>query len=196
MLAGRLSRSERDAFALMHQSVLPGSLIAALGPTYARRFYDFIDRSDSEFIFIHREAGEIVAGCVLSTEPATLSKRLVRRTPVLPFALLSVARIPWLRIAGSALSSRQAPDAAPCPEVLLIFTKPSVQGRGVGGQLLREAERLVSERGFDRMQVKTLANPDNKALMFYERCGFERTGTVLSLGKRLALFSKSVSLGS
>lgn len=190
----RLDSRELDVFARMHREVLPGSLVARLGADYTRKFYDYVNDSETEGLLTRRRDGRIVAGCVLSLDPSSLTRRLLLATPVASSALRAFGRLPWLQLVRGALSRGR--DSAPShPEIILIFTTPEARGQGLGAELVGDAESLVRGRGHDNIMVKTLADPGNRALAFYRRCGFDSAGEVLKFGKRLAVFTKSVGLG-
>jgi N-acetylglutamate synthase-like GNAT family acetyltransferase len=68
-----------------------------------------------------------------------------------------------------------APVAGAC-ELDGLFVEPGLWGRGVGRELVADAERLAREQGATRIDV--VANP--QALAFYERVGFRATGRAVT----------------
>lgn len=56
---------------------------------------------------------------------------------------------------------------------------PSCQGKGIGRALLQSAEKIAKSMGFFKLFVETYSHPDfQKALVFYEACGFKKAGTI------------------
>ena len=49
---------------------------------------------------------------------------------------------------------------------------------------------LLAARGVHTYYVKTLDDPGNRAIAFYEREGFERIGTRIEAGRRFVEFHK------
>lgn len=63
-------------------------------------------------------------------------------------------------------------------EVKRMYTLPSHQGRGVGGRIVAEVERLARAEGFTRLVLET-GDRHPAAWRVYERAGFVRCGPVL-----------------
>lgn len=63
-------------------------------------------------------------------------------------------------------------------EVKRMYTRPEFQGRGVGGRILAEIERLARSEGFSRLVLET-GDRHYAAWRIYERGGFSRCGVVL-----------------
>jgi putative acetyltransferase len=63
-------------------------------------------------------------------------------------------------------------------EVKRMYTRPSHQGRGIGGRILAEIEALVHKEGSKRLVLQT-GDRHPAAWRVYERAGFVRCGRVL-----------------
>lgn len=63
-------------------------------------------------------------------------------------------------------------------EVKRMYTRPSYQGRGIGGRILGEIEALACREGLARLVLET-GNRHEAAWRVYERGGFTRCGAVL-----------------
>jgi putative acetyltransferase len=63
-------------------------------------------------------------------------------------------------------------------EVKRMYTRPSHQGRGIGGRVLAEIEALARREGFARLVLET-GHRHPAAWRVYERAGFSRCGAVL-----------------
>ena len=55
-------------------------------------------------------------------------------------------------------------------ELLEIHVAPPHQGKGIGGQMMREMEQLAKEEGFD--EVRLWVFKENPAVSFYKRLGY------------------------
>lgn len=63
-------------------------------------------------------------------------------------------------------------------EVKRMYTRPSHQGRGIGGRILAEIEDLARREGLTRLVLET-GDRHPAAWRVYERSGFTRCGVVL-----------------
>jgi putative acetyltransferase len=63
-------------------------------------------------------------------------------------------------------------------EVKRMYTRPSYQGRGLGGRILAEIERLARSEGLEQLVLET-GDRHPAAWRVYERAGFVRCGAVL-----------------
>lgn len=63
-------------------------------------------------------------------------------------------------------------------EVKRMYTRPACQGRGLGGLILGEIERLARSEGLARLVLET-GDRHPAAWRVYERAGFTRCGAVL-----------------
>jgi ribosomal protein S18 acetylase RimI-like enzyme len=86
-------------------------------------------------------------------------------------ARLSVAEIAG-RLVGSSLVVAVAPGQC---EIRLVSVDPSVQGEGVGGQLLRHAEVLAVEAFAASHAVIEVLQHRSRLIAYYERRGYRRT---------------------
>lgn len=63
-------------------------------------------------------------------------------------------------------------------EVKRMYTRPNVQGRGIGGQILMRVEDLARKEGYSQLVLET-GDGNHAAWRIYERGGFTRCGAVL-----------------
>lgn len=199
----KLTKADCCSLALLHVRCLPDSLISRLGYGYAKAFYRFISNSRCEFLFVRREAGEIVSACILSLSPKTLATRLLTRTSALLRAPLRVFRLPvggimksvclrlWFRANRSMRGGSSTKESA--PEVVLIFTAPEARCRGLGSTLLHRCERFLLTRGHRYYVIKTADDEANLALKFYAGKGFRQRGPLRDHGKRFQLWEKKLT---
>jgi GNAT superfamily N-acetyltransferase len=191
---------ERDAgeVARLHVRCLPDSLLSTLGAGYTASFYRYVARSEHELLAIGRDGrGRPVAAAVLSLEPATLTRRLLWRTPLLIGALLGVHRLlPALAAAfrtGRRAGAGRGGARAGGPQLILVFTAEDERGRGRATTLIRELEDRLRRRGVLRYEVRTEADPANPALEFYRRRGFEAAGLAVRFGTAFQVFTRSLA---
>jgi len=63
-------------------------------------------------------------------------------------------------------------------EVKRMYTRPELQGRGIGGRILAEIESLARSEGLNRLVLET-GDRHYAAWRIYERAGFARCSVVL-----------------
>ena len=195
-----LSLADIAALARLQVDSLPESLVSRLGLRYAAGFYHFVRKSPQEALFVRREGGEIVAGCVLSLAPASLSRRLLAGTPLLWAALVGLGRAPvraslWRMAVDMLRPSAIDPSLAALlqqPEVVMLFATADRRGHGHGTALLSEAERLLKERSTPRYVVRTGARDGDPVLAFYRRHGFVLRGQFDAHGSIFRLLEKTL----
>ncbi len=185
-----LDAGDIELLARMHVESLPGSLVSAIGNRYARAFYRYIAESPTEIVLLHRQGKALVGACIVSLEPSTMSRRLLRHTPLAFHAALAIRRLPLRAMLTAKRPVTKAPSG---PEIVLIFTLPGVRSNGLGRRLLERCDAYLAERGHARLLVKTRDEASNRAIAFYERSGFARHSQVEQYGKRLVLFEKAIA---
>lgn len=182
--------------ARLHADCLPDSLVGAFGQGYTRAFYRYIDRSPLEMLAVDRDADDRpVAAAVLSLEPATLTRRLLRHTPLLTSAITRLPRLIalWLSTMQARRRDRGTEVPATRPQLILIFTAAGERGRGRGSALIRSLEERLRARGITEYEVRTESDASNPALAFYRRRGFEPNGASVRLGTSFQVFRRSLA---
>ena len=91
-----------------------------------------------------------------------------------PHTTLFVAREDGAAVACGAL--RRHPERT--AEVKRMYTRPSHQGRGIGGRVLDAIEALARREAFAHLVLET-GHRHPAAWRVYERAGFRRCGAVL-----------------
>ena len=171
----------------LQRALLPGSMVSRFGAAYARAFYRFAVRSPLECVTVERDAsGRVIAGCVVSFDIASLSKRLALRTPLLLAAMLR----PWVLLSAFGGGG---PSGAGETELVLLFTDPAAQGTGAGRRLVERCDALARRRGLASYVVRTLSDPASPAYRFYLARGFAPVGEFKSYGQMFALMRRSLS---
>ncbi len=122
---------------------------------------------------VRRLVGELNA-TLLALTPPEFCFHMTAEQMAQPDTTLFLAREDGAAVACGALR-RHAERTA---EVKRMYTLPSHQGRGIGGQILQEIETLARNEGFARLVLET-GHRHPAAWRVYERAGFTRCGRVL-----------------
>ena len=181
VICDELNSKDIVKIAEIHLKTMDDSIISLLGFSYTKKFYQFIARSEREITAIKRDgAGEVVAACITSLEPHSLGKRLMFHTPLWFFLIISFYRLPWIKILfrmKQVLNTEIVESIElirRSPELILIFSDPSKQGKGIGTNLVLKTEEHLLSLNTPFYQVRTLDNPNNRALRFYQKCNFQK----------------------
>lgn len=83
------------------------------------------------------------------------------------------------RIAGSVMAGYDGHRGW----INYLAVDPDIQGRGLGGRLVREAEQLLGRRGCAKVNLQ-IRSSNEAAVEFYRSIGYE-PDDVVSMGRRL-----------
>lgn len=185
--------ADADALARLHTTSLPTSLLTELGHGALVRYYQFAIRSSHEHVWVAVEDDEVVGGCVLSDDPASVMRRFVRQVPVqfatdLGKAILRRGGLRRRLLAGL----RGGSDGGHKPEVTQIFTDAQRRGQGVGAQLLRVCEQTLRARRAASYFVHTQRDDNEAGIRFYRREGFVQIGESRSFGEAFVVLQKEL----
>ncbi len=113
-------------------------------------------------------------GALLALTPAEFCYHMTADEMARPDTTVFVARQDGVAVACGALKRH----AGGIGEVKRMYTRPDYQGRGIGGAILSEIEKLARAEGFSRLVLET-GDRHPAAWRVYERGGFIRCGAVL-----------------
>ena len=179
----------------LHVESIEDSLPALLGERFARGLYRFFSASDQEFIFIERIEERVEGACVVSLAPATLNRRIAVSTfaTLLPAAMWSLlTRSDFRALLWKTLRDPVGEEKA--PEITYVFVSPVLRGRRLGQRLIEQVDTALQERGLSGYYVKTLTDPGNRAVQFYEQNGFRRIGFRQEGGRNFVEFHRQLSI--
>jgi ribosomal protein S18 acetylase RimI-like enzyme len=186
--------ADADALARLHATCLPASLLTELGHGSLVRYYQFAIRSSHEHVWVAQESGDdIVGGCVLSDDPASVMRRFVRQVPVqfakdLGTALIRRGSLRRRMLAGLRGGSEEGHR----PEVTQIFTDAQRRGHGFGAQLLRACEETLRAARTGSYFVHTQRDDNEAGIRFYRREGFVQIGESRSFGEVFVVMQKTL----
>jgi len=194
----RLSDSDIARAAALHVESIEDSLPALLGGSLVRRLYRYLDSSDSELVLVERVDEQVESVCVVSFDPGSLQRRIARATAseLVWRAVWAVFANPLFRnmlwnTVRDAIAGAEDPGKA--PEITYVFTNTQFRGKHLGQRLIERVDSELRDRGFDCYFVKTLDDPSNRAIHFYDENGFDRFGSRIEGGRRFVEFQKHLA---
>jgi len=193
--ASTLAEADLARLAELHVASIDDSLPALLGERFTRGLYRFFSASELELLLVERVEGRIEGACVVSLAPATLNRRIARATfgSLLPAAVRSVlTRSEFRALLWHTL--RDSGEEEKVPEITYVFVASVLRGRNLGQRLVGQVDAALSERGVAGYYVKTLDDPANRAVQFYEQNGFRCIGLRKEGGRNFVEFHRQLSV--
>jgi ribosomal protein S18 acetylase RimI-like enzyme len=195
-----LSDGDLERIARLHRVSLDDSLPSFLGDRYLARFYRYLASSALEQLLVARSGdtgtGSVDSVCVLSFDPGSMQRRAVQATLV-PFAVSASTALvrdsAFRDLVLRMLTARSGVEGEPpgSPEITHIFTDPAQRGRALGRALVERVDRHLRDRGVPVCYVRTIDDPENRALAFYDRNGYQRVGRTFGAGRGFVVFKKT-----
>jgi GNAT superfamily N-acetyltransferase len=178
--------------ASLHSEALPTSNVSKLGPSYTRSWYRFAAASQLEEAFVaHDASGAVIGGAMLTLSPEGLAKRILLHTPMI-FHLAVRPRLAFRLALDKLRSEDHASKVRGVPEVIAIFVNSAYRSQQVGKRLLAFIEGWLRHRGATCYAVRTEDNPNNRAIAFYLREGFQAVSRFQAHGISFQLLMKQI----
>lgn len=161
----------------VHMRAFQGFTLSILGARFLKEFYTGLldDPTGLAFVFLgNQEMVGFVAG---SAHPNGFYRRLLVRRwwrfgfAALP-AVLSKPKI-FPRVLRAFSMPHELLPHPNCGTLMSIAVNPTLQGNGVGKQLVYAFLEEAEARGLDAVNLKTDAKDNNKVNQFYNKMGFK-----------------------
>jgi ribosomal protein S18 acetylase RimI-like enzyme len=178
-----LSKEDLRNIAKIHYSALANDILPALGIRYLMRFYKYLNKSKHEDILVQRNPmNEILSVLIISNKVHTLFSRTLKNTfcsfvfySAINFFLSSRFRKSFYQVFKAVILNNDKLEELN-PEIVYIFTNPSLQNQRLGSKLLKEGEHRLRKNGYSHLFVRTIKSNENKAIKFYLKNGYHVTG--------------------
>ena len=174
----RLGRHDYEALAGLRRKNLERSIVSDLGQGILTRYYEFIARSESEFIFVEGASGEIHGAAVLSFDSRSFRHRFVKQILVAIVAaalwkcLISPSFVGVLWRQRSKVSANIGDVISEQTEILQIFVSEKYRNQSIGTKLLAQVNDLLHSKGIDHYIIRTRLYENDATLGFYEKNDF------------------------
>lgn len=115
---------------------------------------------------------------------------MILQTPLVG-ALLRSPRLA-MQLAMDQMRGLSVPDSAPDhdPELIALFVRNGERSRGIGSKILAHVESVLRSENRTRYFIRTTEAPDNRAIPFYMRAGFETVRSVTINGEAFRFMAK------
>ncbi len=182
--------TDRDLAAIknVHIAAFPNRALSFLGENAISNYYQILLKHPKFCLRIGAHDGSRLVGFLVGGETSGITRTFVRKN--FHRLVLHVLLHPWLltkpiirsRVAMTLKMLQSKKPQRPSSSrgntlknfsILVIAVDPTVQGKGIGKQLMLHAERVAMEHGYDRMLLSV--DIDNtQAIEFYEHLNWTR----------------------
>jgi len=170
----KLSNNDIKKIVDIHMEVLSDDLLPQLGSKYLLSFYQYLNQSEKEIIFIKKEENIILGCCIVSLEPKTLLKRVIKFsfTNFIISLIIKFFLKQKLRKYVFNIVTKSNKTVSKYPEIAYIFINKNFQSNGIGKELIENARMYLLNKEYTKLYVKTIDNVENKAISFYRQNNF------------------------
>lgn len=174
-MKNKISQKDLSDIVNIHFKTLGDDLLPQLGKNFLLRFYQYIDNSELEEIFIIKDEHQVIASCIISWQPNTILQRVVKKIFIYFIYALIINIVTNKKLFSSALKIflNKTRFISQSPEIVYIFTNPMFQGKGIGKNVIEKVENSLRNKKINKYYVKTLNDKENKAINFYLKNGFK-----------------------
>lgn len=174
----RLGRHDFEALAVLHRNNLEKSIVSNLGQGFLTRYYEFVARCDSEFIFVEGVSGDIHGAAVLSFDSRSVMFSFVKQN-----MLAFMAAALWKCLISPSfvrvLWQQRSPDSASVGdnnseqiEIVQIFVNEKHRNQSIGTKLLVQVNDFLHSKSIDHYVIRTRLYENEATLGFYKKNGF------------------------
>jgi len=171
MIIKKASEQDIGSVVNLHLESLQDGLLPLLGLEILLAFYKELLQDDGSEILVAKEGKEIVGVAAISKNP----DRLIAKFKGGSFFKIAKGmagaflRKPQVTIREVFFSGK----LRGYPELMFLYTKPSMQGRGIGKRLLAEVFKLFFAMKVNEFII-VISPKNEKGKRFYEKNGFRK----------------------
>lgn len=169
----KYSKTQLKELSNIHYSSFSDGILSSLGSKYLEAFYNFLDQSELEDIFIINKNKVIVGYCVISYNTGTILKRAITATffDFFKAFLLKLFNREFQKMVFSSVFKENSSEHK-SPEIAYIAISKEYTGKGYGEEVLSEVCTCLKQNGHKSIYVKTIDSSENKAVNFYTKNKF------------------------
>lgn len=158
----------------IHNNAFPDFFLTSLGDGFLRLYYRCMCKCKEAVTLCAVEDGKVVGFSTTALKSAGFNSRLIKNN-MIGFMmegvklLFSCPKSLFRLFKNFTKKSSDVADEGEYAELFSIGVLPTCQGKGIGGLLLADTERAVSERGGVKLSLTTDYNNNDSAIAFYLR---------------------------
>ena len=184
-----LSETHFTQIAKAHIKCLPESLLSDIGEGFVKGFYKSACKSEKEYL-IARFENDLLAGVAfVSLDTDSMTSRLMTLKMYLSLGMSMVIPSIARRVFNMLTATSENSDI---PELVFFYSTPEFRGKGIGKLLLQDVAEVLKARSLDTYAIKTLDSPDNRAIEFYSRNGFQMQKSFVHAGHQYVYMTTKI----
>lgn len=174
----KATSNEIDAIVSVHEAAFPNFFLTQLGTAFLHLYYTTVMRHEDGVLLACKMDGETIGLCAGTVMSAGFNKRLIKAN-LFKYGWESI-KILFIKPEAliHLIKNMSKEDSAICDdgkyaELLSIAVDPKVQRTGAGKAMLLELEKVLKEKGGERLSLTTDYKDNDKAVSFYRSLGYE-----------------------
>lgn len=174
----KATRNDIEAIVRVHEAAFPDFFLTKLGTSFLRLYYNSVMNHKDGVLLACKMDGILIGLCAGTVLSAGFNSKLIKAN-IIKFGIESMkilftkpkALIHLMKNMSKEDSS--AGDDGNYAELLSIAVDPKVQRSGAGKAMLLELEKVIKEKGGERLSLTTDYEDNEKAIGFYKSLGYE-----------------------
>lgn len=174
----KATRNDIEAIVRVHEAAFPDFFLTKLGTSFLRLYYNSVMNHKDGVLLACKMDGIIIGLCAGTVLSAGFNSKLIKAN-IIKFGIESM-KILFTKpkalihlIKNMSKEDSSAGDDGNYAELLSIAVDPKVQRSGAGKAMLLELEKVIKEKGGERLSLTTDYEDNEKAIGFYKSLGYE-----------------------
>lgn len=174
----KATRNDIEAIVRVHEAAFPDFFLTKLGTSFLRLYYNSVMNHKDGVLLACKMDGILIGLCAGTVLSAGFNSKLIKAN-IIKFGIESM-KILFTKpkalihlIKNMSKEDSSAGDDGNYAELLSIAVDPKVQRSGAGKAMLLELEKLIKEKGGERLSLTTDYEDNEKAIGFYKSLGYE-----------------------
>lgn len=178
------NKGEIEKIVSLHLESLKDGALFQLGKSTLKIFYEGMLSDKNSFILVYISNNDLVGAAASSKDVGALFNTIKKKY----FAKLA------FNVLKKSLSNPKLPfkliqnyPSEIKAELLFLFVDASQRGKGIGEKLVAATSKEFSARGINKYKI-TILSSNIRGKNFYERIGFKKTQTYVSMGEERDIY--------
>lgn len=174
----KATRNDIEAIVRVHEAAFPDFFLTKLGTSFLRLYYNSVMNHKDGVLLACKMDGILIGLCAGTVLSAGFNSKLIKAN-IIKFGIESM-KILFTKpkalihlIKNMSKEDSSAGDDGNYAELLSIAVDPKVQRSGAGKAMLLELEKVIKEKGGERLSLTTDYEDNEKAIGFYKSLGYE-----------------------
>ena len=174
----KATKNDIDAIVRVHEAAFPDFFLTQLGAAFLRLYYKSVMNHKDGVLLVCKMDGVTIGLCAGTVLSAGFNTKLIKAN-MFEFGIESMKILftkPQALIHLMKNMSKEnstVGDDGNYAELLSIAVDPKVQRSGAGKAMLLELEKVIKEKGGEKLSLTTDYEENDKAVSFYKSLGYE-----------------------